>query len=68
MKIISHERVYSVRNTVKNVGKIVSGVTRLKGEAMDGDEDIRQPEDKSDHFCDIVDSWFDYDLLLQLYP
>ena len=59
MKIISHERVYSVRDTVKNVGKIVSGVTRLKGEAMNGDEDAQQPEDESEHFCDRVDSWFD---------
>ena len=59
MKIISHERVYSVRDTVKNVGRVVSGVTRLEGEAMDGDEDVQQSKDESKHFCDRFDSWFD---------
>ena len=39
MKKFNHERESSTRRTAREVGKMVAGITRLKGDTMEGDEE-----------------------------
>lgn len=52
-------REHSVRATVRNVGEMIAGVTRLQGEVMDGDEDQIVGGTDSAHYCSRVDDWFE---------
>ena len=59
MKRTKLTRECSVRATVRNVGEMVAGVTRLHGEVMDGDEDQIVDGADSAHYCSRVDNWFE---------
>ena len=59
MKKFNHERESSARSTAREVGKMVAGVTRLKGDTMEGDEELLPNVDEGTHYCDRVDDWFE---------
>ena len=59
MKKTKLTREHSVRATVRNVGEMIAGVTRLQGEVMDGDEDQIVDGTDSAHYCSRVDDWFE---------
>lgn len=59
MKKFDHAREIRVRHTVSEAGLMVAGVTLLKGDSMEGDEELQPEGDIDAHFCDRVDDWFD---------
>ena len=59
MKNVNRVREVSIRDTARNVGKMVASVTRLKGASMDGDEDASGGEKTNIEYGDRVDEWFD---------
>lgn len=59
MKKFDHERDYSEKRSAHEVGQMVAGVTRLKGDIMEGDEELLGEDDVGGHFCDRADGWFE---------
>ena len=59
MKKFDHERDYSEKQSGREVGKMVAGVTQLKGDIMEGDEELLGEDDVGGHFYDRADGWFE---------